>query len=120
MARAALRRQRTFVRFLRGDCLERAGITERREGLAEMADSLLPDGTQVSLQRAALDALNIPVKVIWGTADRVVPYHQSAGLPARVALHSMAGIGHLPQVEATDTVAALVREQVAAARDGGR
>ncbi len=87
---------------------------ERRAALAEMADRLLPDGTQAETQRALLDRIAAPVKVIWGTLDRIVPYHQSAGLPPMVALHSLAGVGHLPHVEAAATVAALVRQQVAA------
>ncbi|RYF36163.1 MAG: alpha/beta fold hydrolase, partial [Comamonadaceae bacterium] len=62
---------------------------DRRAGLAEMADRLLPDGTQAELLRAGLDELMVPVKVIWGTLDRVVPYRQSAGLPAAVALHTL-------------------------------
>ena len=87
---------------------------ERRAGLAEMADRLLPDGTQAELLRGRLDHLAVPVKVIWGTLDRVVPHHQSANLPGTVALHTLAGIGHLPQVEQTALVANLLRQQVAA------
>jgi len=91
---------------------------ERRAALAEVADRLLPDGTQATIQRELLDGLSVPAKIIWGTLDRIVPYHQSAGLSAQVALHSMVGIGHLPHVEAVNTVAALVRQQVAAAAVG--
>ncbi|MDO9402700.1 MAG: acetoin dehydrogenase dihydrolipoyllysine-residue acetyltransferase subunit [Polaromonas sp.] len=87
---------------------------ERRAALADMADRLLPDCTQAELLRDRLDALTVPVKVIWGTLDRVVPHHQSANLPGAVALHTLAGIGHLPQVEATPLVAVLLRQQVAA------
>ncbi|RYX93543.1 MAG: acetoin dehydrogenase dihydrolipoyllysine-residue acetyltransferase subunit [Comamonadaceae bacterium] len=86
---------------------------DHRAGLADMADRLLPDGTQAEILRGNLDKLTVPVKVIWGTLDRVVPFHQSANLQGTVALHSLAGIGHLPQVEAVALVARLVRQQIA-------
>ncbi|MES2979521.1 MAG: acetoin dehydrogenase dihydrolipoyllysine-residue acetyltransferase subunit [Pseudomonadota bacterium] len=88
---------------------------ERRAALAELADRLFPDGTQVTRLRANLDGLPMPVKVIWGVLDKIVPLHQSQDLPGHVAVHRVAGAGHMPQVEATELVARLIREQVAAA-----
>jgi pimeloyl-ACP methyl ester carboxylesterase len=55
------------------------------------------------------------VKLLWGTLDRVLPIHQASGLPGNVALHTLAGTGHLPQIEAATMVAALVRQQLGAA-----
>jgi len=83
-----------------------------RAALGEVADSLLPDGTQADLLRDKLPALAIPVKVVWGMLDRITPVHQSAGLPGNVALHTLAGIGHLPHLEATSLVASLIRQQM--------
>lgn len=87
----------------------------RRAALEEMADKLFPDGTQATSLRGNLDGLVMPVKVLWGVLDRIVPIHQSDGLPGHVGVHRVAGAGHMPQVEATDLVARLIREQVAAA-----
>ena len=56
----------------------------------------------------------MPVKVIWGVLDKIVPQHQSHGLPGYVAVHDLSGVGHMPQVEASELVARLIREQVAA------
>jgi pimeloyl-ACP methyl ester carboxylesterase len=79
-----------------------------------MAANLLPDGTQAESLRSRLDGLVIPVKLLWGTLDRVLPMHQAAGLPGNVALHTLTAIGHLPQIEAAPLVAALVRQQFGA------
>jgi pyruvate dehydrogenase E2 component (dihydrolipoamide acetyltransferase) len=79
-----------------------------------MAASLLPDGTQAESLRSLLEGLVIPVKLLWGTLDRVLPIHQAAGLPAYVALHTLGGTGHLPQIEAAPLVASLVRQQIGA------
>lgn len=94
--------------------LQELGNDTKRAGLAAMAASLLPDGTQAESLRARLDGLVIPVKLLWGTLDRVLPIHQAAGLPANVALHTLAGTGHLPQIEVAPLVAALVRQQIGA------
>jgi pyruvate dehydrogenase E2 component (dihydrolipoamide acetyltransferase) len=80
-----------------------------------MAASLLPDGTQAESLRGRLEGLVIPVKLLWGTLDRVLPVHQASSLPSKVALHTLADIGHLPQIEAAPLVAALVRQQLGAA-----
>lgn len=84
----------------------------RREALKAMARAILPDATQAFSLRPTLAALRVPSKVIWGTDDRIIPIKHAVGLPARVALHVVAATGHLPHVEATDTVEALLREQL--------
>jgi len=87
---------------------------DTRAALADMAQRLLPDGTQADLLRDRLTDLEIPVKLIWGASDRIVPPQQAAGLPGTVALHLLPGIGHLPQVEAVGLVALLLRQQLGA------
>ncbi|WP_411881741.1 acetoin dehydrogenase dihydrolipoyllysine-residue acetyltransferase subunit [Polaromonas sp. YR568] len=97
--------------------LQELGNETKRAGLAAMAASLLPDGTQAESLRGRLEGIGglvIPVKLLWGTLDRVLPIHQAAGLPAHVAVHTLGGIGHLPQIEAAPLVAALVRQQIGA------
>ena len=87
---------------------------QTRGALAEMADQLLPDGTQARLLRERLSGLGMPVKLIWGALDRIVPPAHAAGLPGAVAFHLLPGVGHLPQVEAVGLLAQLVRQQLAA------
>lgn len=91
---------------------------EKRDALAAMADTFFPDGTQAELLRDCLIGLEMPLKLVWGTLDRVIPPHQSLGLPGSVALHTLPGVGHLPQVESADLLAALVRYQIAASKPG--
>ncbi len=90
------------------------GAPDTRAALVEMAQRLLPDGTQADLLRDRLADLAMPVKLVWGTGDRIVPPEQATGIPGAVALHLLPGIGHLPQIEAVDLVARLLRQQRAA------
>ena len=85
---------------------------QKREGLRAMANALMPDGTQATSQRAALDNLTVPTKVIWGTNDKIIPLKHANGLPGRVALHVLKNVGHLSYIEASDIVAALLMEQL--------
>lgn len=86
----------------------------RRAALSALAAQLMPSGRQAESLRDALEAVNVPVKLIWGAQDRILPASHAAGVHGRVGLHLLAGVGHLPQVEATALVAQLLVEQVRA------
>ena len=92
--------------------LERAEVRER---LAAVADRFFPDGTQMLDLRHLFSGLTVPVRVVWGQQDRILPVRHSDGLPGHVAVHRFAGVGHLPYVEAQAEVARLVAQNIAAA-----
>jgi len=77
------------------------------ESQRRLAASLFPDGTQAFSTRALLERLAMPVKVVFGRDDRIIPAGHANGLPGTVAVHLFAGVGHLPQIEARDAVARL-------------
>jgi pimeloyl-ACP methyl ester carboxylesterase len=86
-----------------------------RARLATLADTFFPDGAQSIDLRGALATLTVPVRVIWGLQDRILPARHADGLPGRVAVHRFTQVGHLPQVEARDEVAAIVVQNIASA-----
>jgi pimeloyl-ACP methyl ester carboxylesterase len=88
---------------------------EVRMRLAALADTFFPDGAQSLDLRGVLAALTMPVRVIWGLQDRILPARHADGLPGRVAVHRFARVGHLPQLEARDDVAAIVVQNIASA-----
>jgi pyruvate dehydrogenase E2 component (dihydrolipoamide acetyltransferase) len=67
----------------------------RLRDLAE--DAVGPSGQRVDIV-AALDKLvkAMPVRVVFGIEDRIIPWRQVSALPAAVAIHLMAGAGHMP------------------------
>ena len=75
-----------------------------------VADAVFPDGTQAFSIRADLARLTVPTRVVFGTADKIIPAKQATGLPGLVALHLLPNIGHMPHFEARDTVSAIVDE----------
>ena len=78
--------------------------------LLALADALFAPGTQLLRTGERLARLDTPAKVIWGRADRIIPASHAADLPGHVALHRLAGVGHVPQLEAPALVARLLRE----------
>jgi pyruvate dehydrogenase E2 component (dihydrolipoamide acetyltransferase) len=54
--------------------------------------------------------LSVPVKVLWGTQDRVLPTRQAHRLPGRLAVHIFERTGHMLPYEIPDEVAFLILE----------
>ncbi|MGF6647815.1 acetoin dehydrogenase dihydrolipoyllysine-residue acetyltransferase subunit [Paraburkholderia sp. GAS82] len=88
---------------------------EVRERLAVVADTFFPDGTQMLDLRHLLNDLTMPVRVLWGQQDRILPVRHADGLPGHIAVHRFAGVGHLPHVEAEAQVARIVVQNMASA-----
>ena len=51
----------------------------------------------------------MPIQVMWGVADHIVPVSQADGLPASVKVTRIADAGHIPHIEKADDVSKLVR-----------
>lgn len=81
------------------------------EALAETYAAMFPDGPekgQGTLPRDQLASLAMPVAVLWGDADGVLPYPKAGSLPANFRLTTIAGAGHMLPEEASDTVATFI------------
>ncbi|EJN04303.1 acetoin dehydrogenase dihydrolipoyllysine-residue acetyltransferase subunit [Phyllobacterium sp. YR531] len=81
-----------------------------REAQRLISDRFFADGTQVFSIRQTLNRLSIPVRVIFGAADRVIPASHANGLPGEIALHLFAQSGHMPQLERREAVMRILKE----------
>ncbi|CAD5274245.1 Pyruvate dehydrogenase E2 component (Dihydrolipoamide acetyltransferase) [Bosea sp. 62] len=82
---------------------------------AEIAQKLFPDGTQAIRITADLDRFAGSLKVIWGRGDRIIPQRHQDELPSHAACHRLAGVGHMPYLEAPALVAQLILQNVRSA-----
>jgi pimeloyl-ACP methyl ester carboxylesterase len=82
---------------------------------ARLAAGVFSGNTQLFSIRDALDRYPGPLRVIIGNEDRIIPAAYADQLPPHAALHRLALVGHLPQLEATALVARLVAETVRSA-----
>ncbi len=87
------------------------GVTESLQGLAE---GVFPGGEQGWVEPGVVAGLEVPVLVVWGADDRIVPAaHADAAVGAAVEI--VEGAGHMVQMEAAPRVNALIGAHVARA-----
>ncbi|PHP67333.1 alpha/beta hydrolase [Zhengella mangrovi] len=82
----------------------------QREMLEGIAARMTRDGVQGAIPRDQLATLPMPVKVIWGAEDRVLPASQANDLPPIFAFHRFAATGHMLIDEQSEAVIRLIGE----------
>jgi pyruvate dehydrogenase E2 component (dihydrolipoamide acetyltransferase) len=78
--------------------------------LVKIAETFFDGDLQKRLPVADLARLHIPIKVLWGTQDRVLPTRQAHRLPGRIAVHIFERTGHMLPYEIPADVAHLILE----------
>lgn len=81
----------------------------QEEKLIEIVGKIAKDGKQGEIPRETLAGLTMPVTVVWGTEDPVLPYAQSQGLPPSFHFVRVPGVGHMLPEEARKTVIQAIR-----------
>ena len=76
--------------------------------LRTIADAAFAGGVQQRVLAARCAQLTVPVQVIWGTADRIVPAAHADGLAERIEVHRLAGAGHMVHMELAGEVNRLI------------
>ncbi|RWC07679.1 MAG: alpha/beta fold hydrolase [Mesorhizobium sp.] len=80
--------------------------------LVEIAASMTRGDRQGVIPRERLETLDMPVMVVWGIDDAVLPFTQADGLPAHFHLHHVLEAGHMLVEEAPGLVAEIVRRNM--------
>ncbi|MGX5850087.1 alpha/beta fold hydrolase [Mesorhizobium sp. PL10] len=81
--------------------------------LVEIAAGMIRDECQGVIPREQLDTLDMPVMVVWGTDDPVLPFTQADGLPTHFHIHHVLDAGHMLVEEVPEVVAQAVRRNMA-------
>ena len=95
---AAVRRQMVE------DMLRQQRMDGGPEARRTIARACFPGGRQRTVLRHTLTGATVPVQVLWGRADSIVPPAHADGLPPAVVVHRVDGAGHMPHVEQAGTV----------------
>jgi pyruvate dehydrogenase E2 component (dihydrolipoamide acetyltransferase) len=88
------------------------------EALGALRDNLFPAGHQTLQLADELAPLELPILVVWGTEDRIIPSAQASAAPASARVELLKEVGHSPHVEAAPRVNALLAEHLANAAGG--
>ncbi len=89
-----------FLRYKRLDGVAQA--------LRTIAHAWFPDGRQAEELVAGLRGLAMPVQVIWGDDDRIIPVAHAARAAPPAEVHVLKGVGHLPHMEKANEVNRLI------------
>ena len=82
------------------------------ELLGSLAAGLFPDGRQASEPGRRLDARSVPVTVVWGGDDRVIPAAHADASPEGATVVVLEKAGHMVQMERAGEVNELLLAQL--------
>jgi pyruvate dehydrogenase E2 component (dihydrolipoamide acetyltransferase) len=82
------------------DILKYKRLDGVQPALRSIADELFPRGQQATVLRDRLGELSMPVLVVWGGNDRILPVSQAQGLPQNVTVEIFPESGHMAHMEA--------------------
>lgn len=80
--------------------------------LRTIGSANFPNGVQSLDLRSTLHALHIPVLVVWGALDRIIPVEHAAAIDSAVVLSD---VGHMPHIEKAGEVQELIARHIEAA-----
>ncbi len=75
--------------------------------LLALADALVDDAGQQIDITGELRALAMPIRLVWGIQDRIIPWTQASQAGSRAAIHLIQDAGHVPHWDQPAAVAAL-------------
>ena len=78
------------------------------EALRKVADKLFPGGKQADVPD--ISGVEVPMLVVWGREDRVVPFSHSENVPGHARVEVLDDTGHMPQMEASGATNRLIGE----------
>jgi pyruvate dehydrogenase E2 component (dihydrolipoamide acetyltransferase) len=84
--------------------------------LRSVADANFPGGRQSVSLRERLGGITVPVQVIWGEADRILPARHAEDLPQSIAVVRLPGAGHIVHMERAAEVNEAIRSVATAAK----
>jgi pyruvate dehydrogenase E2 component (dihydrolipoamide acetyltransferase) len=88
------------------DVLRYKRLDGAQPALETVARAWFPEGRQaVSIDPAAL---SVPVQIVWGRDDRIIPVAHAEALAGRIPVHILDGAGHLPHMEKAGEVNRLI------------
>jgi pyruvate dehydrogenase E2 component (dihydrolipoamide acetyltransferase) len=82
------------------------------EALAAFAQEWFPAGRQIVDLGDAVAALKLPVQIIWGREDRIIPVAHAEALASRLPVHILEQAGHLPHMEKAGEVNRLIKRLI--------
>ena len=95
---------RLITRQLVDDTLKYKRLDGVESALRTIASQFCPSDRQSVILREQIIESKMPVLVIWGSEDRIIPVSHAMNLPQHVRAELLPGYGHMVQMEAASKV----------------
>ncbi|MDE2626833.1 MAG: acetoin dehydrogenase dihydrolipoyllysine-residue acetyltransferase subunit, partial [Burkholderiales bacterium] len=99
-------------RRLLDDLLRYKRVDGVSQALTQLGATLFGGGRQAALPVVQLAGQGLPITVVWGRQDRIIPVAHAANAPAGATVHVLEGAGHMVMMEKAAEVNALIVAQV--------
>ena len=76
--------------------------------LTKIAEAWFGGGRQSVDLTGRIGALSVPIQLVWGRNDRIIPVAHAEALAARLPVHILEAAGHLPHMEKSGEVNRLI------------
>jgi pyruvate dehydrogenase E2 component (dihydrolipoamide acetyltransferase) len=86
--------------------------------LRTVADANFSGGQQRVSLRERLGEIEVPIRILWGEEDRILPVSHAEGLPETIAVTRVPGAGHIVHMERATEVNEAIRAMSGAMRSG--
>jgi pyruvate dehydrogenase E2 component (dihydrolipoamide acetyltransferase) len=100
---------RLITRQLVDDTLKYKRLDGVESSLRTITSQFCPSDRQVVVLREQISQLSMPVLVVWGAEDRILPGSHALNLPQHVRTEVLPGQGHMVHMEAASKVNAVIR-----------
>jgi pyruvate dehydrogenase E2 component (dihydrolipoamide acetyltransferase) len=94
------------------DLLKARRIDGAEAALQAVAGAVFPHGRQAASFRERLGDLLMPVLIVRGADDAIIPLEQSTGLPSNFRIETIPRCGHMPHIEAAQAVNRAIAEHL--------
>jgi len=78
------------------------------EAMSKVAGNFIADKKQAVVLRDRLDQIQVPMLVIWGDQDQIIPRSHTENLPERCTVEVLSNCGHMVPMEAAGKVNRLI------------
>jgi pyruvate dehydrogenase E2 component (dihydrolipoamide acetyltransferase) len=100
---------RLITRQLVDDTLKYKRLDGVESALRTIASQFCPSDRQLMILRDQIIQLRMPVLVLWGSEDHIIPASHALNLPKHLRTEVLPGYGHMVQMEAASKVSTLIR-----------
>jgi pyruvate dehydrogenase E2 component (dihydrolipoamide acetyltransferase) len=100
---------RLITRQLVDDTLKYKRLDGVESALNMIASQFCPSDRQSVILREQIIQLKMPVLILWGSDDRILPVSHALNLPKHVRTEILPGYGHMVQMEAASKVNVVIR-----------